>query len=106
MTRRVPWPVFVLVPALMFAVGLVPPEVGAQTWNPSSSVLAEAEDSRFPIVALATFVAVWPRLWTHPFLHLHEAWLKLKIPHTPEPYLGTYTTDPTQTRVTITQVRP
>jgi hypothetical protein len=54
MTRRVPWPVFVLVPALMFAVGPVPPEVGAQTWNPSSSALAEAEDSRLPIVALAT----------------------------------------------------
>lgn len=43
-----------LVPALLFAVGPVPPEVGAQTWNPSSSALAEPEDSRLPIVALAT----------------------------------------------------
>jgi 4-amino-4-deoxy-L-arabinose transferase-like glycosyltransferase len=48
-----------------------------------------------PFAGLATFVAVWPRLWTHPFLHLNEAWLKLRIPHTPEPYLGAYTTTPT-----------
>jgi 4-amino-4-deoxy-L-arabinose transferase-like glycosyltransferase len=27
-----------------------------------------------PLVAVATVVAVWPRLWTHPFLHLDEAW--------------------------------
>jgi 4-amino-4-deoxy-L-arabinose transferase-like glycosyltransferase len=48
-----------------------------------------------PLAGLAAFVLVWPRLWTHPFLHLHEAWLKLRLPHTPEPYLGTYTTAPT-----------
>ncbi len=47
-----------------------------------------------PAATLATFVALWPRLWTHPFSHLHEAWLKLRVPHTPEPYLGTYTTQP------------
>jgi 4-amino-4-deoxy-L-arabinose transferase-like glycosyltransferase len=47
-----------------------------------------------PTVAVATFVAVWPRMWTRPLAHLDEAWQKLRLPHGAEPYLGHYTTDP------------
>jgi 4-amino-4-deoxy-L-arabinose transferase-like glycosyltransferase len=47
-----------------------------------------------PVAGLVTFVAVWPRMWSRPFLHLHEAWLKLKLPHSLEPYLGRYTAEP------------
>jgi 4-amino-4-deoxy-L-arabinose transferase-like glycosyltransferase len=47
-----------------------------------------------PVTAVAVFVAVWPRMWTHPFLHLDEAWQKLRVPHALEPYLGVHTTNP------------
>ncbi len=47
-----------------------------------------------PAAALATFVAIWPRMWMHPIANLSEAWQKLKLPHTPEPYLGQYLVDP------------
>jgi 4-amino-4-deoxy-L-arabinose transferase-like glycosyltransferase len=47
-----------------------------------------------PAAALATFVAVWPRLWTRPFAHLDEAWQKLRLPHSLEPYLGRMLLEP------------
>ncbi|HEU5056706.1 MAG TPA: glycosyltransferase family 39 protein, partial [Kofleriaceae bacterium] len=47
-----------------------------------------------PLAALVVFVAIWPRLWSAPFAHLVEAWDKLKIPHSPEPFLGAITNDP------------
>ena len=47
-----------------------------------------------PLAAAIVFFAVWPRLWTSPFHHLAEAWDKLKVPHSPEPFLGAITNDP------------
>lgn len=41
-----------------------------------------------PAAALATFVAVWPRMWHAPVEHLREAYKKIKLPHPPEYYLG------------------
>ncbi|MCP4449474.1 MAG: phospholipid carrier-dependent glycosyltransferase [Myxococcales bacterium] len=47
-----------------------------------------------PVVALLTCVAVWPRLWSEPILHMQESWAKLKQPHGAEPYLGVLTDSP------------
>ena len=47
-----------------------------------------------PLTALVVFVAIWPRLWDAPFAHLAEAWDKLKVPHSPEPWLGAITNHP------------
>ena len=47
-----------------------------------------------PLAALLVFVALWPRLWDAPFDHLSQAWDKLKVPHSPEPFLGAITNDP------------
>ena len=47
-----------------------------------------------PLAALLVFVAVWPRLWDAPVAHLGEAWDKLKVPHSPEPFLGAVTNHP------------
>ncbi len=47
-----------------------------------------------PVVAFATLVVVWPRLWTGPFSALAESWQKLKKPHSPEPFLGRVTNKP------------
>jgi hypothetical protein len=41
-----------------------------------------------PLVAAATFFAVWPRMWTGPVVHLRVAWKVLKQQHIPEHYLG------------------
>jgi 4-amino-4-deoxy-L-arabinose transferase-like glycosyltransferase len=39
--------------------------------------------------ATLTFFALWPRLWTHPLLHLHQAYDKItRAIHPPENYLG------------------
>ncbi len=50
--------------------------------------------SIIPIVAILTCVIVWPRMWTHAFVHLQESWAKLKKPHDLEPYLGQMTNAP------------
>jgi len=47
-----------------------------------------------PLAAIIVFVAIWPRMWSEPFHHLAEAWQKLKVPHSPEPFLGAITNDP------------
>lgn len=47
-----------------------------------------------PLAAAVVFFAIWPRLWSAPFHHLAEAWDKLKVPHSPEPFLGAITNDP------------
>lgn len=47
-----------------------------------------------PLAAVAVSFAIWPRLWDAPFAHLAEAWQKLKVPHSPEPFLGAITNDP------------
>jgi len=47
-----------------------------------------------PLVAVLTCLAVWPRLWSEPILHLQESWAKLKQPHGAEPYLGVMTEHP------------
>jgi 4-amino-4-deoxy-L-arabinose transferase-like glycosyltransferase len=47
-----------------------------------------------PVVAAATLVIVWPRLWWHPLAHLSEAWAVLRRPHGAEPYLGHITQHP------------
>lgn len=47
-----------------------------------------------PLVAVATSIALWPRLWWHPLAHLSEAWDKLKGTHSAEPFLGTLTATP------------
>jgi hypothetical protein len=46
------------------------------------------------ITAFVVFVAVWPRMWSHPLLHLDESLKKLKGLHPPEPFLGTMTNVP------------
>jgi 4-amino-4-deoxy-L-arabinose transferase-like glycosyltransferase len=47
-----------------------------------------------PLAAIAVSVAIWPRLWDAPLVHLDAAWQKLKVPHAPEPFLGQVTNDP------------
>jgi 4-amino-4-deoxy-L-arabinose transferase-like glycosyltransferase len=47
-----------------------------------------------PLVALATLVAIWPRLWSSPITHMAEAWARLRSPHSPEPFLGVITNTP------------
>jgi 4-amino-4-deoxy-L-arabinose transferase-like glycosyltransferase len=47
-----------------------------------------------PVIAVATLVAIWPRLWSEPLHHLAESWDKLKTSHSPEPFLGTLTNQP------------
>lgn len=47
-----------------------------------------------PAAAILTCLLVWPRMWTHPIVHLQESWTKLKRPHGPEPYLGSMTDRP------------
>lgn len=47
-----------------------------------------------PATALATFWAVWPRLWLHPIGALRESLVKLAQSHAPEPFLGTVTAHP------------
>lgn len=47
-----------------------------------------------PLTAATVVYAVWPRLWSAPVAHLGEAWRKLKLPHTVEPYLGELTREP------------
>ncbi len=49
-----------------------------------------------PIVAALTCIAIWPRLWSEPIVHLQESWAKLKKPHGAEPYLGTMTESPSR----------
>lgn len=50
-----------------------------------------------PAAALATFYAVWPRLWLHPIGALQESLHKLSQTHSPEPFLGTVTAHPPPT---------
>ncbi|MCG8424955.1 MAG: glycosyltransferase family 39 protein [Proteobacteria bacterium] len=45
-------------------------------------------------VAIAVGFALWPRLWSEPITHLQEAWIKLKKPHSAEPFLGAITNRP------------
>jgi 4-amino-4-deoxy-L-arabinose transferase-like glycosyltransferase len=47
-----------------------------------------------PAVAVATSVAVWPRLWSEPLVHLAESWATLSGKHAAEPFLGRWTNDP------------
>ncbi len=47
-----------------------------------------------PVVAILTCLAVWPRLWSEPILHMQESWDKLKQSHGAEPYLGVMTDSP------------
>ena len=47
-----------------------------------------------PLAAILVAFAVWPRLWEAPFAHLGQAWAKLKVPHSAEPFLGAITNDP------------
>jgi 4-amino-4-deoxy-L-arabinose transferase-like glycosyltransferase len=41
-----------------------------------------------PLAAVATLVAIWPRLWHDPLPHLKAAWDVLRVQHLPEMYLG------------------
>ncbi len=47
-----------------------------------------------PLAALLTCFLVWPRMWSHPLMHMQESWAKLKKPHGLEPYLGAMTDTP------------
>jgi 4-amino-4-deoxy-L-arabinose transferase-like glycosyltransferase len=47
-----------------------------------------------PIAAAIVFFATWPRMWDAPLAHLDQAYDKLKLPHTGEPYLGVVTRAP------------
>lgn len=46
------------------------------------------------VAAFVVFVAVWPRLWSEPILHVRESLAKLKGLHSPEPFLGQMTNTP------------
>lgn len=48
-----------------------------------------------PAVAVATFVLLWPRMWTAPLEHLQAAWSVLRSQHLPEWYLGRLVQVPT-----------
>jgi 4-amino-4-deoxy-L-arabinose transferase-like glycosyltransferase len=41
-----------------------------------------------PLATAATFVGIWPRMWSNAIPHLRAAWDVLKIQHLPEIYLG------------------
>jgi 4-amino-4-deoxy-L-arabinose transferase-like glycosyltransferase len=47
-----------------------------------------------PLVAVATFYAVWPRLWLHPLARMAESFRQLSNVHAPEPFLGAITNVP------------
>ncbi|MEZ4366747.1 MAG: glycosyltransferase family 39 protein [Kofleriaceae bacterium] len=47
-----------------------------------------------PVVAVATVVVLWPRLWHDPLAHLAESWARLSKPHGSEPWLGGMTNQP------------
>ncbi|MEZ4362345.1 MAG: glycosyltransferase family 39 protein [Kofleriaceae bacterium] len=47
-----------------------------------------------PAVALAVFVAVWPRLWSDPLGDLWTSWGTLRRPHAAEPFAGVLTSHP------------
>ena len=49
---------------------------------------------RMPLAAIATFYAVWPRLWAHPIARLAESLHRLDAAHAPEPWLGGVTNHP------------
>lgn len=84
--------------ASRFVNGLLAPLLGA-----TLLIMAPAGTRRrvtllglaiMPATALATLVAVWPRLWSHPLAHLGESWAKLSKPHGVEPWLGALTNQP------------
>ena len=47
-----------------------------------------------PLFALATFYALWPRLWGQPIEALRASLSRLDVQHTPEPFLGAITAHP------------
>ena len=47
-----------------------------------------------PLAAIATFYALWPRLWLHPIQSLQQSFAKLDTLHAPEPFLGAVTNLP------------
>ncbi len=66
-----------------------PPEVRKRTLALGLAII--------PLVAVLTCIAIWPRLWSEPIVHLQESWAKLKQPHGAEPYLGVMTEHPSRT---------
>lgn len=46
------------------------------------------------VVAVLVFIAVWPRLWSQPILHLKQSLATLSGLHAPEPFLGAVTNKP------------
>ncbi len=81
-----------LAAASRFVSGLVAPLALAivlldgRPWRDALAIL--------PATSLATFYAVWPRLWLHPVRALQESLHKLSVTHAPEPFLGTVTSHP------------
>jgi hypothetical protein len=47
-----------------------------------------------PVVAFATLFALWPRMWAAPIGALADAFKKLSIAHSREPFLGEMTNSP------------
>ncbi|HTR55741.1 MAG TPA: glycosyltransferase family 39 protein [Kofleriaceae bacterium] len=47
-----------------------------------------------PALAIVTLYVIWPRMWGHPFLALHDSFAKLAHTHSPEPFLGEITASP------------
>jgi 4-amino-4-deoxy-L-arabinose transferase-like glycosyltransferase len=47
-----------------------------------------------PPVALATFYALWPRIWFSPVALMKASYAKLKAPHAVEPFFGVLTNEP------------
>ena len=46
------------------------------------------------IAAVVVFIALWPRMWSEPILHLQQSLAKLKGLHADEPFLGKMTNRP------------
>ncbi len=47
-----------------------------------------------PVVAVLVSIALWPRLWTSPLVHLESSWAKLEGVHSSEPFMGVLTNHP------------
>jgi hypothetical protein len=72
------------------AVVLPPGPAGARRRTAVVAAIA------LPLAALLVGLLLWPRLWTDPVGHLQAAWDKLSKPHTPEPFLGDITAEPSR----------
>lgn len=65
--------------------------IAPAAWRRRTAVYAV---TAMPAAALATFYALWPRLWAHPIAALQASLAKLSNKHGDEPFLGAVTDSP------------